>query len=736
MIQLDQKQTSGVKIFAFFIAMALLLLALNVGVKSTFFSEFTEKTAMANAPLKIRERQNFLNEYLELLPRQIEALTSSESFQTYRKKPKTQSGPLRDVLQVVMKSEPDIMQIRYLNAEGVEQLNLKRPQFAEPFHWVPEAKLQDKSNRGYFQLAKYQTEAKTLLSDIELNQEFGEVEHPFKPVIRVMRPVFDQQRFAGVWVINYFVAPLLDDLVRAPFYDMVLFDGQGNVLKHSDARYDWSAYRESGFGAQEPFQMPGEKVIEQLSLPLPSPLYLGLSLRKANLKAMHLNELKEYAIISAVTLLIALLAGAVVSALLTRQQRARDRIFAQLRIAGQVSHMVTWEMNHATGRFHGNGEFRKLFGFEEQTPTFAEYVKKLVAPNPTGYEKKYREAVRECRAVTHTLKLQPTPAGEERYFQERYDHLVDRNGKLVSTFGVLLDVTERHQQQAMVQNIINAQDSLIVMLDGQQIIFANQAFKTFFDLPENEDDNPLMTLSDLQVHFEVEGGNLNVSMTDDVGAWLQGLAQSYTETIVKMTSCAGGVHYFELAFHAISAKRGVLNFVEITDRYLAQQQLMTQANQDALTGAYNRHFYDSFLRPKLEGFLRENRVCGVLIFDIDFFKRINDTYGHAIGDEVLKTVVHLIKQNTRNNDYLIRWGGEEFILFVETEQLDVVMKVAENIRETVATHDFSSVGNVTISGGGTLLVPDERIETAIEAADQNLYQAKESGRNQIVVSAP
>ncbi|WP_153001059.1 diguanylate cyclase [Thiomicrospira sp. XS5] len=733
MIKLDRKQTSFIKVFLFFFLMALLLLAINIGVKSFFFSEFTEKSAITNAPAKIKERQAFLNDYLANLPRQIEAIATSKPFQAYLYNPQTHVKPFQDLLDTLMIFEPDVMQIRYLSAQGQELLKVDRPRIGADFDWVPPAQLQNKSGRAYVKQALRETSPRTIFSNIELNQEEGEIERPFKPTIRVMRPVFEGQHVRGVLVINYFVSDLLEDLVQAPFYEMALFDGQGQVIKHSNARYDWSAYRTESLEIDEWVEAAGEQVIERLDLPLPSPLYLGLSLNRQNLKAMHANELKEYSVISMVTLLLALFVSAVVSGVIARNQRARDHLLAQLKVAEQVSDMASWEHNHVTGAFSGNALFYKRFGFgKTRRPSFEGYVQALSPSSREHYETDYREALRLCRPVTHVVEVPASSTAGERYFQERYDHLVNRDGQLVSTFGVLVDVTERYQQQAMIQNIIDAQESLILRLDGRRITYANEAFKAFFG--GEAKTTPLKDLSDLEARFEPEAGLFTVPENDDDGEWLPLLEQSHGDTVVKMVSQAGVSHYFALQFHSIATGLGVLTMTDITERYLAQQQLMTQANQDALTGAYNRHFFDSFLRGKLENWLSAHCLYGLIVFDIDFFKRINDTYGHGIGDQVLKGMVRVIQDNTRRNDYLIRWGGEEFVLFVETERLDVVSKVAENIREAVAQTDFPSVGQVTLSGGGALLVPGVALEATIEKADQNLYQAKSGGRNQIVVS--
>ncbi len=142
---------------------------------------------------------------------------------------------------------------------------------------------------------------------------------------------------------------------------------------------------------------------------------------------------------------------------------------------------------------------------------------------------------------------------------------------------------------------------------------------------------------------------------------------------------------------------------------------------DELTGILNRR-----------GIIKEAKKVSVnstlLFFDIDHFKKINDTYGHEFGDFVLKEISKLIYDNIRNSDIFGRWGGEEFVLILRGTRYNYGMKVAEKIRKVVENYDFKGV-KVTISIGVAPFNGD--LQSAIEKADKALYEAKESGRNQV-----
>ena len=151
---------------------------------------------------------------------------------------------------------------------------------------------------------------------------------------------------------------------------------------------------------------------------------------------------------------------------------------------------------------------------------------------------------------------------------------------------------------------------------------------------------------------------------------------------------------------------------------------------DSLTGLYNR----TFLRHFLENHNIDNYY--VFMFDIDHFKSINDTYGHKVGDHVLQTIAHLLKQNLRGEDILIRYGGEEFLGFIKKSSPKNAVTIAERIRKAVENykfnvneHDFSTTLSIGIN-----LYPErfKKTTNALKYADELLYIAKRSGRNKVV----
>lgn len=176
-------------------------------------------------------------------------------------------------------------------------------------------------------------------------------------------------------------------------------------------------------------------------------------------------------------------------------------------------------------------------------------------------------------------------------------------------------------------------------------------------------------------------------------------------------------------------------FAQIEDEKTRLEKL---AITDYLTGIYNiRYFYHRII----EEFSRSERYglpIGCLMIDIDFFKKINDTYGHKTGDAVLKEFAQLLKHYTRKSDVLARYGGEEFIVMLPHTSLDGTISEAERTRSAIKKHKFKSLANRTgISVSiGISVFPNARIKThdeLISAADDALYEAKKGGRDRVIV---
>ncbi|PKH06104.1 GGDEF domain-containing protein [Moritella sp. Urea-trap-13] len=173
--------------------------------------------------------------------------------------------------------------------------------------------------------------------------------------------------------------------------------------------------------------------------------------------------------------------------------------------------------------------------------------------------------------------------------------------------------------------------------------------------------------------------------------------------------------------------------------YANQRHVLFKNRLDPLTELLNRQTFETKLMEVITGHDHNERrdhtekQCSwyLAMLDIDNFKQVNDQFGHIIGDEALILIARLIKTNFRNQDYIFRYGGEEFAVLFKCAEEDTGVLILERLRKTIAQHIFTQVGTITISIGFTELASSSILSTLVQHADLALYESKRTGRNKV-----
>jgi diguanylate cyclase (GGDEF)-like protein len=168
---------------------------------------------------------------------------------------------------------------------------------------------------------------------------------------------------------------------------------------------------------------------------------------------------------------------------------------------------------------------------------------------------------------------------------------------------------------------------------------------------------------------------------------------------------------------------------DVTQAVELEKQLQHMATTDRLTKVYNRMKFDEELKTQIEWAQSTKNPLGLVMFDLDHFKSVNDNYGHDVGDEVLKRVVDCIKSSIRKSDTLARWGGEEFMIITPLTDIFELKTIAESLRIKLQNLDHDVAGKVTASFGGSVMKPLDTFSSLIKRVDSALYQSKQNGRD-------
>lgn len=177
------------------------------------------------------------------------------------------------------------------------------------------------------------------------------------------------------------------------------------------------------------------------------------------------------------------------------------------------------------------------------------------------------------------------------------------------------------------------------------------------------------------------------------------------------------------------------SLIELTEKLERKNKILKDlAIKDELTGLYNRHYLDQWIDQELSRADHEQQPLSMIIFDLDHFKRVNDIWGHPVGDEVLKQTAHLANRLIREPEFLVRLGGEEFAILLPGSNLKQAIHIAETIRQTMEDYKYPIVGHLTASFGVAEKKNSEKFYCWYKRTDKAMYRAKEAGRNRVFCS--
>ena len=286
------------------------------------------------------------------------------------------------------------------------------------------------------------------------------------------------------------------------------------------------------------------------------------------------------------------------------------------------------------------------------------------------------------------------------------------------------------KQKQYYKNIIDNSRNIIIINDGKTILDVNKTFFQYFNKYENLDGfkKEHERICDF---FIKENGYLGKEI--DGLNWLEYILQNPKKSHKAKMIISEKVYYFLISVSIISVEKGHYSIIlsDITEEENYKKRLEQITITDPLTGVYNRRYFHTKIAHEMYNADRYNHPLSLIMYDIDFFKKVNDTYGHGTGDEVLKEYANFIKSLLRGSDSLCRIGGEEFMIILPYIGINEAKKVAEKLRSAV--ENYKKIVPVTMSFGVTEYIKGESEDSLFKRVDDALYKAKESGRNRVVV---
>jgi diguanylate cyclase (GGDEF)-like protein/PAS domain S-box-containing protein len=323
-----------------------------------------------------------------------------------------------------------------------------------------------------------------------------------------------------------------------------------------------------------------------------------------------------------------------------------------------------------------------------------------------------------------------------RYVYWTIQALYDENGKILEYQCMGDDVTtlksaenELRIQKHYLQSILDSQDNMLLVEFNEDIVHCNNSFLNFFGLSNiDELKMKLKSITEIAVDYE---GFINKSLGKN---WVQEIINKpQIERLIAFRDRQDEIKFFSLNINKMSGedKGYIIEFTDITDHEIRKKSFETKASTDTLTGIFNRRMFDEKLPKEIYNSRKNLSELSLIYFDIDHFKKVNDTFGHNSGDYVLTTLCGIVKKSIRDRDVFARWGGEEFVILLPETDTRAAKKIAEKIRNIIKEYTFETVNKITCSFGVTSYHPDDNQATFINRADKALYYSKENGRDRV-----
>ncbi len=665
-------------------------------------------------------------------------------------------------------------QIRFLDAAGMERLRINYND-GDPIVVQPE-QLQSKAHRYYFADAIAVEPGKIYQSPMDLNVEHGQVELPLKPMIRFATRVTDDNgEHLGVIVLNYFGKLLLDEfhhIAQSLVGHSALLNDRGDFLVGFRRDQEWGFMFDKQSAERFPELHPGVwRVMNTLdfgSLQTPGGLFTFVKPEAhANTAPQQtwyivhwipgdaLAMQREQMLITLLPpfLGMGLILAGTLWLLLWNAERRRhsERTGEQLRAA------IRAERDAFVGGPTVVFKYQNRFGWpvEYVSPNVSQVLKldaadfikgritysSIVAPEfLQRFSSENRGAIHEGTSGFERSQYQLVDGtGQHRWLQDFTSVIRDETGEVTHFIGYINDITSFKQvQKELTQAREHARQLLDAIADPTLVIdphsfrleLINQAAREVYI---NGNGGPIPTTCHQLSHACDEPCS---GADEPCPVALIRESRLPQRVVHRHYDAQGEAFYVEVsATPVLDANGRVTRIIEshrdITRHEEMKRQLKHLAETDLLTGAYNRLRFHTDLSAALRLARGRSQPVAIIMFDLDHFKEINDLFGHNTGDDVLKQVSQLVKDNIRQSDLLARWGGEEFLILLEGTDLHGGERVAEHLRRALAEQSFDAAGRVTASFGVAALEPPDNEQSLVKRADQALYASKEGGRNRV-----
>ena len=312
-----KSQISKIKIFNLLFIFSIGLIISFISVDIFYFSKQTKERTLKNAIEKSKERDHVFELLLDSHKNILKSVSESKIFESYLSSDNQENkNQIKDLFLALVKTDPNLMQLRFIDNMGYEQIRAERAEIASEAKLVENESLQNKNRRDYFTSPKNERLGEIWYSDIDLNEENGEVELPYKSTLRIILPIKKEGSFGGILIINYFMKEKLNELLSSEIFEIILSDSSGYILRHFNQSKNWSFYQDMKYNLKDEFGLLSKSILEKelfvsndfvskkLSINTNHKYFLIFKLKESYLSAQKEEKIAEYFVVALIVFFI------------------------------------------------------------------------------------------------------------------------------------------------------------------------------------------------------------------------------------------------------------------------------------------------------------------------------------------------------------------------------------------------------------------------------------------------
>lgn len=313
--------------------------------------------------------------------------------------------------------------------------------------------------------------------------------------------------------------------------------------------------------------------------------------------------------------------------------------------------------------------------------------------------------------------------GSETYIRGSAAGIISDDNSITGVVISFKDVTVEYEQEKEIEEFLNLNMDMLCVTDTEGIF--HRINKKFEDVSgykaEDLDGKSIFSF-------------MNLENTDNLAANKADENNIPSDFISRFLCKNGSYKYLEWHTQPSIGKYIYYSARDITEKIATEKRLREDAFKDQLTGINNRRLFDTIINNEIELSEKSNKPLSMIMLDLDNFKTVNDTYGHSVGDELLRQSAQTVSGIIRNSDIFVRYGGEEFVILMSQTSEDGAVLLAEKIRAALEENTSLVAGRQTASFGVAVRMKGESFEDWYKRLDKALYEAKRSGRNKVVAA--